>query len=541
MSGLVDAVPYPADFARRYRDAGLWGRRTIGAELHATALRHPDVEAVVTAERRVTYGELDRRSDAIAAELVHHGLRTGDAVILQLGNTVEAIEAFYGLLKMGAVPICSLVPFRHHEIDAIATIAGARAHLVQADIPGRDLLAFAAEVRSSVATMELTFSVRGGDGAAIRLDTAPARDRAPEPPAIDAEDVALLQLSGGTSGTPKLIPHLHCSYWYYGRASAQRWDYRAGDRVAHFLPVFHNSGLHAGLFAAHSVGATLVLSVWSPAAVLDTLRAERITHFGTLTSLITEICDDPAFAAATATLRRLSLALPRVPEELFDRLDTEAYRVCQFYGMSEGFSTSMPADAPVAMRRETVGYPLSELDEFLVADPMTGAPADDAVGELCVRGPYTLRGYYRAEDHNARAFTPDGFLRTGDLARVITIDGRRCLRIEGRVKDLVSRGGEKINAEEIEELLRQHPGIADAALVGLPDARLGQRACVFVIAAPGATPTLDSVTDFLSQRDVARFKWPERLEVIDEFPRTPVGKLAKRLLVERLASGSEVL
>jgi 2,3-dihydroxybenzoate-AMP ligase len=539
MTPADKVVAYPAEFVQRYRREGLWGTRTIGGELRAVAQRYPDMEALVTAERRLTYAELDGRSDAIAARLVHIGLRPGDPVVLQLGNTAEAIEAFYGLIKMGAVPICTLVPFGHHEIDAIATIAGARAHLVQADLPGRDLLAFAHEVRAVVPSLPLTLTVRGGDGRGVRIDDV-ATPAAPPAEPRTANDVAILQLSGGTSGTPKLIPHLHSAYWYYGRATARRWGYAPGSRIGHFMPVFHNSGLHAGVFAAHSVGATLVLGPgWSPDGVLATLEAERITHLATLTSLISEICDDPAYPAATRWLQRLSLAIPRVPGELFDRLDTAHPSICQFFGVSEGFSTSMPTGAPRRMRRETIGFPLSDADEFRLIDPDTGEPATGNVGELCVRGPYTVRGYYDAEDYNVTAFTPDGFLRTGDLVRVVDIDGTACLRLEGRVKDLVSRGGEKINANEIEALLRKHPGVEDAALIGMPDPRLGQRPCVFVIASPTGTPTLEDIRRFLDAAGVARFKWPERLEVVDAFPRTPVGKVAKRLLVERLTAPLE--
>jgi 2,3-dihydroxybenzoate-AMP ligase len=535
-----NVVPYPAEVAGRYRRAGYWGSRTIGGELHAIAQRYPDTEALVTPERRLTYAELDARSDAIAARLVEVGLLAGDRVVLQVGNTAETVEALYGLLKMGAVPVCTLVPFGHHEIDAIATLARARAHLVQADVPGRDLLGFAAEVRAAVPSVEFTLSLRGGGGPAgtVRIDdvdvdaAAPARFE-------DAEAVAVLQLSGGTTGTPKLIPHLHCSYWYYGAATAARWDYRPGDRIAHFLPIVHNSGLHAGLFAAHAVGATLVLEpTWQPGEVLALLRRERVTHMGTLTSLITTICDTPEFADAIRGLRRLSLALPRVPADLFDRLVAQGAPLFQFFGMSEGFATASPADAPVAMRRDTVGHPLSPADEFRLLEPGGEQPVvPGEVGELCVRGPYTLRGYYDAAEYNATAFTPDGFLRTGDLARTVDVDGTVCLRIEGRIKDLVSRGGEKINATEIEALLRQHPGVEDAALVAVPDPRLGERACAFVIASPtGPVPTLALITAFLEQRGVARYKWPERLELIDAFPNTAVGKVLKRRLVEELAA-----
>lgn len=542
---MVDAGKFPgfpAEVAGRYRAEGYWGTLTIGDELRAAAAAHPHIEAVVTDQRRLTYAELDARTDAIAQRLVSLGLQAGDPVILQVGNTAETVEAFYALIKMGAIPVCSLIPFGHHEIDAIAAMTGARAHLVQADVPGRDLVAFAREVRAAVPGLELILTIRGAADGAERIDEVPARGRArPDFAVHDADAIAVMQLSGGTTGTPKVIPRLHAEYWYNALATARRFGYAAGDRLAHFLPVVHNAGVHAALFAAHSVGATLVLgATWSPPDVLAVLARERVTHLATMTTLISSVCDDPGFEAAAAGLKRLSLAMPAVPGDLFDHLTAKGVSVCQFFGMSEGFVCSVPTDAPVSMRRETVGYPLSPADEFQVLDPDTGVevPAG-AVGELCVRGPYTLRGYHHAAEHNTRAFTADGFLRTGDLVSVVEIDGRACLRLAGRHKDLISRGGEKINAAEIEELLVQMPGVGAAALVAMPDPRLGERPCAFLVTEPGAGPkgpSLAEVRDFMQARGVAKYKWPERLEAIGELPVTAVGKVSKAALREELAT-----
>src|SRR5262249_16869226 len=161
------------------------------------------------------------------------------------------------------------------------------------------------------------------DGAHRIDDVEPLASR-PSFGVDDPDTVAVLQLSGGTSGTPKAIPRLHAEYWYNAKITAERWGYRVGSRLPHFLPPLHTAGLHAAVFASHSVGATLVLRpTWSPPDVLATLKDERITHFGTLTSLITSVCDDPAFLDATTTLERLSLAVPAVPPDLFDRLTAQ--------------------------------------------------------------------------------------------------------------------------------------------------------------------------------------------------------------------------
>ena len=532
---MVDSALYPSfppELVADYRAKGYWGTRTIGEELHAVALQHPDIEAIVDAESRLTYRELDERSDAIAQRLLDLGLRSGDPVILQIGNTVESVAAFYAMTKMGAVPVCSLIPFGHHEIDAIAHIVGARAHLVQVDVPGKDLVAFALEVKDVVSSMEFVLTIRGAAPGAHRVDDAPQAP--PVAVAVDPDAIGVMQLSGGTTGTPKAIPRLHAEYWYNGRATAGRWGYTTGSRVAHFLPLVHNAGVHAALFPAHAVGATVVLgATWSPDIVLETLERERVEFFGTMATLIPSIMEDPRFDGAMKHVRRLGYALA-APDDLFDQLTARGVQVCQFYGMSEGLICSMPTDAPEQMRRDTVGYPLSVDDELKLIDPETGEDAVD-YGELCVRGPYTLRGYYNAAEHNANAFLPGGFYRTGDMVRFVDVEGQRCLRIEGRHKDLISRGGEKINAEEIENLLVQMPGVQAAALVAMPDPRLGERACAYLVV-DGRMPDLEQVRQFMQERGVARYKWPERLEQLDALPMTPIGKIAKKELRQRLAT-----
>lgn len=524
-------VPFPSEFVARYSEAGLWGDLTIPDEFRKVAAGHPDTEAVVASDRRVSYAELDARSDAVAARLVDVGLAAGDPVILQIGNTVETVEALYALMKMGAIPICSLVPFGQHELAAIAEITGARAHLIQPDIPGRDLAGLSAELRRIHPSVEFTLTVRGEAEGGIRIDDAP--DAGPPTYTGDPEDIAMMQLSGGTTGMPKVIPRLHAEYWYNGVATQERWGLDPGDRLGHLMPVVHNAGVHASLLPCHSVGATLVLgATWTPDLVMAMLETQGLTHLGSLTSLAMDMAGNTAFLAATAKLKRLNLAIPAVPDDLFEIFKANGVPVFQFFGMGEGFCCGQPLDASEEMRRSTVGYPMSPADEYLLLDPDGESTVEAGEsGELCVRGPYTLRGYYNSREHNARVFTPDGFLRTGDVVRFIDIDGHSCLQVEGRSKDLISRGGEKINASEVEEVLIGHPAIKAAALVAMPDQRLGERACVFVVV-EGEPPTLADLRDFLESKGVAKYKWPERLELIDDLPVTGVGKVSKKQLRE---------
>jgi len=242
--------------------------------------------------------------------------------------------------------------------------------------------------------------------------------------------------------------------------------------------------------------------------------------------------DHPEFDAAFSAARRIVLSGSAISEELFASFEARGIRVAGLFGMGEGLCTVTALDDPAESRRLTVGHPLSPLDEVRILEPGTETPvAPGQTGELCARGPYTVRGYLSAPERNAEAFTSDGFYRTGDLMSAREIDGSTRYVFEGRAKDLVNRGGEKINAAEIEGLALQLPGVRYAGLVPVPDPRLGERACLCLELEPGAPPVdLEDLRRFLEQRGVAKFKWPERLELFAELPRTPVGKIDKRRL-----------
>ena len=546
-------VPYPPEFARRYREAGLWGTRTIAEEFHAVAAAHPDRLAVVgpagplqeghlratpshggdpPAVARLTYAELDAASDLLAAALVARGLEPGDPVLFQVTNRVETVVAWYGVLKAGLVPVCTLAAHRGHEIGEISRRVGAVAHLVEAGTRGVDLVAFAAEQQAGHPTLRHVLVL----GEPVpRADTASARTVVEEiQRGVDADDVAVFQLSGGTTGVPKVIPRLHAEYWYNAAEYARSWGWTPDTRVAHLIPVIHNAGIVCAVHAPHSVGACLVLGTADLDESLPLLAAAGATHvllghghFGAP--------GHPAFHAVARTLEQVVLSGAKVPPPLFDGLERRGLWSAQLFGMGEGLFLTTRPGSPREARATTAGTPLSPLDEVRVLAPGTEDEVPDGeVGELCCRGPYTLRGYLDAPGHNATAFTSDGFYRTGDLAAVHRIDGVRHVAIEGRIKDLINRGGEKISAEEVETLLLRHPRVRGAAVVAVPDPRLGERACAFLVV-DGQPLTLAEVQDHFAAHQVAKFKWPERVEHLTEIPRTLVGKVDKKRLVEAVS------
>jgi non-ribosomal peptide synthetase component E (peptide arylation enzyme) len=526
-------VPYPEAAVRTYREAGLWGTATIATEFHRVARAHPDRDAVVALDGRLTFAELDARTDLLAAGLAGLGLRPGDPVLFQVTNRLDAVVAWYGVLKAGLVPVATLAAHRGHEIGEISRRVGAVAHLVEAGTRGFDLIGFAEEQRRDHPTLRHVLVL--GEPLGRDADPATARALVEEIQAgIDPDAVAVHQLSGGTTGVPKVIPRRHAEYWYNAVAYARSWGWTSATRVAHLIPVIHNAGVVCAVHAPHSVGACLVLGTPDLDESLPLLAREAATHV-LLGHGHYRAVDHPDFDAAAKVLTQVVLSGAKVPPALFDDLESRGLWSGQLFGMGEGLFLTTRPGAPREARLTTVGTPLSPLDEVRVLEPGTEVEvAHGEVGELCARGPYTLRGYLDAAEHNARAFTSDGFYRTGDLAAFVDIDGERFVRIEGRIKDLINRGGEKINAEEVELLLLRHPRVGAAAVVPMPDPRLGERTCAYVVV-DGPELTLPEVCEHFAALQVAKFKWPERIEHLPEIPRTPVGKTDKKRLTADIA------
>lgn len=532
----------PAEELRaRYRAAGEWSDDPLTRRLHESARRFAELPAVITATTEYTYGELDRRTDQIAAGLACLGLKPRDPVIFQLTNRAETVLAWYGCLKAGLIPVATLGAHRMHEIGHVTGAVGARAHVVEAATKF-DLVAFAGQVRDVCPTMDFTFTV--GEGAAGAESGVEDRYRIEDlgtdiPPdearrvveeienGIDPLDVAVFQLSGGTTGVPKVIPRLHAEYWDNGRLYAERLGWTPESRVAHLIPLTHNAGVSCALHATHAVGAALVLADPDPIPAFALMArvgaTDALFGHGHYQALMLD-----EFAPARESLRRSVLSGAKVPEALFDRVDDDMRWAGQMFGMGEGMFLVSPLDSPRLARLTTVGTPIALTDEYRILDPNSEEELPDgAIGELACRGPYTISGYYDASEHNARAFTSDGFYRTGDLAAVQRIDGGRYVSIEGRMKDLINRGGEKINAEEVEKLLLSHPSVADVAVVAMPDPRLGEKTCAYLVTADGRELSLPEVQRHLDSLGVAKFKWPERLEWVPGLPRTNVGKVNK--------------
>ncbi|MGH7855460.1 MAG: (2,3-dihydroxybenzoyl)adenylate synthase, partial [Candidatus Binatia bacterium] len=353
---------------------------------------------------------------------------------------------------------------------------------------------------------------------------------------IDPEDPAVFQLSGGTTGIPKLIPRSHNDYIYNSRIAAAVTGVAEEEIFLDVLPLAHNLPLACpGLQGYLLHGGRFVLSNSTRSEdIFALIERHWVTHMAVVPALLIRLINDPLITKYDlSSLRviqsggqRLQPEVRRRTKELIPRVTVQ-----ENFGMAEGMLMFVRFDDPEEVRMETVGRPLSPDDEVRLVDDDDHEVAPGEVGELLARGPYTLRGYFGVPEYNARAFTSDGFYRSGDLMRLHPSGN---YMVEGRKKDLINRGGEKISAEEIENLVLAHPAVQNVACVPMPDPILGERMCAYVILRGGESLTLQELVAFLLEQEIAKHKLPERLEIVEELPLSPFGKVSKKDLTERI-------
>jgi 2,3-dihydroxybenzoate-AMP ligase len=539
-------VPWPPGFARRYRERGYWRGVTLDDALRESFVANADRVAIVDGARRVTYAELGRLCERLALHFAALGIARGAPVVFQLPNVLEFVIAYVACLRVGAIPLTCLPAHRQAEIGYLARFTEAAAWLIPSEFRGFDYGSMADELRPSLPSLRHVFVVGDRtDGDTTRLQRLlddPIEQRvAPSTLADvrpDPSDVAVFQLSGGTTGLPKIIPRTHDDYLYNSLVFAAATGLDRDGVLLLSVPIAHNFPLACpGVQGALLLGARTILAP-SPDAetVLALVERERATWIPAVPATVIGWLNAPRRSAYDlSSIRAICVGGSRLnPEPARAVLAAFGPVLVQVFGMAEGLLCSTRHDDPREVVVETQGRPVSPDDEIRVVDEDGKDVTPGEVGELICRGPYTIRGYYRAVEHNRTAFTDDGFYRTGDMVRLHSSGN---LVVEGRRKDLINRGGEKISAEEVENLILSHPAVLNAAVVAMPDPVLGERACAYVIPRPGAQPTLADLTRFLSEdKRIARFKLPERLELRDRLPMTAVGKISKKDLREEIAA-----
>jgi 2,3-dihydroxybenzoate-AMP ligase len=531
-------VPWPADYAERYTAKGYWEGYALGHRLHTVADAVPDVVAVVDGDRRLTYRQLAERADATALRLAALGLGPDDRIVVQLPNTVEFVVLTYACLRLGVIPVMALPGHRRHEVGHLVDHSEAVAVAVPDFLKDHDHQSMAFEIAEGSSTLRHVLVL--GDkivdeavdlGELCRAPGTPGDREAMDAHRPDSRSIAVFLLSGGTTGLPKLIARTHDDYLYNARRSAAVCGF--GPDTVYFaaLPLGHNFPLACpGLLGTLLNGGRVVLGSPSPAKAFALIESERVTATAVVPAIAQRWLDHRADhpEADLASLRVLQVGGSRLADHVARRVRPElGCTLQQVFGMAEGLLNYTRLDDPEDVICTTQGRPMSEDDELLVVDELGNPVPDGTPGVLLTRGPYTPRGYYLADEQNARAFTEDGWYRTGDIVR-LRPDGN--LVVEGRDKDMIIRGGENISAEEIENFAYQTPGVARAAAVAMPDTELGERVCLYVVPESGHTVTLDDVHHHMEHAGVARFKFPDRLVTVPELAETKVGKIDKKAL-----------
>ena len=537
----IPGVVYPpAADLQRWHAAGALAAETLGDGFRACAAENAERPAIIWLGGALSYAELDAATDRAAAGLLGLGLKPLDRVVFQLSNTPETLISFLACWKAGIIPICTLAAHREAEIGYLADFGGAKAHFIESDAEKFDFHAFARKMQGEVEGLNLIVSTRGiaGEGAVALSDLMQGDLQAARAAlagvAQDPWQVAAFQLSGGTTGVPKIIPRMHAEYLYNMRqvTAFKRWTRE--DRVFVPMPFAHNLNMGCGWGPfLMSGGSVIAMPQVDQAAIRQVYNALRPTVMGAAKPIVMRMKDEIAEGRiSTDHLREIFST--DAAEVVTRSMGVAGHHI---FGMTEGTIMFSRQGDSEQIRFQTCGCPISEHDRVRLLVPGTEAEVGEGeVGELAVFGPYTIRGYYNAPERNAETFTSDGFYRSGDLMKRHRIGGVDYYSFEGRIKDVVDRAGEKVNCEEVERAVMAHPAFTDVAVVGMPSPTHGERICLFAVASPGAElPGVRELGVFLKQAGLAVFKWPERIEPIGALPLTKVGKLDKAVLRSRIA------
>jgi 2,3-dihydroxybenzoate-AMP ligase len=544
-------VPWPAELAAEFRRKGYWEDRALGSYVLDTADRFPDKVALVEGDVRITYAELANRMDAAAERLLQLGLKADDRIMLQLPNGWQFTILTLACFRAGIVPVMALPAHRKYELSFLTELSESRAIAVPDAIKDFDHQALAEELAESIPSLDLILVSGAANPLNIRLDEilAPGTDVAGARARLDAsapspDAPALFLLSGGTTGLPKLITRTHNDYAYNIKATSLPTAVTEDTVYLGTLPASHNfplacPGILGILFAG---GRVIMLPSPEPRKAFAAIEREGVTLSTAVPAVAQRWIEHQEEVGGNqlASLQVIQVGGSRLPDEI-------AYKVKpvlgatlqQVFGMAEGLINTTRLDDPEDVICTTQGRPVSEADEIRIVDEAGNDLPDGTAGAILTRGPYTPRGYYRAPEANARAFTPDGWYASGDIVERRP-DGN--LIVQGRDKDMINRGGEKISAEEIESLVYRIEDITMAAAIAMPDPVLGEKLCLYITVKPGTEVTLEQIQKMLRDTGVAAFKIPERLVVVDELPATKVGKINKKELradiAERLATAS---
>lgn len=515
----------------QYENLAGWEKLSLGEQLDKWAAQYGDRIAVADSEEEITYLELNQKAIGIGHYFMEKGICKGDKVLVQLPNRLSFVVFFFALAKIGAVPIMMLPAHREVELEGIIELARPTAYIVAEKYLGFSYVEMAMAMQRKFPCIKSVFV----DGVQREEWYDAETEGQGEFPEVDSYSTAVLLLSGGTTGVPKLIPRTHTDYMYNARMSAKRCRLNENSIYLAALPIAHNFPLCCpGLLGTLDTGGKVVLApTTSPDDILTAITEEEVTITALVPAMVTVCMEMLEYDEDydVSSLKILQVGGAMLEDSLADKIIEELpCTLMQVFGTAEGLLSFTSPDDDVAVIARCQGTPVSPADEVKIVDEKDEEVPAGVFGELLSRGPYTIDGYYMAEEANRTSFTEDGFYRTGDKA-MWTENGR--LRMGGIIKEQINRAGEKIMPSEVEGYLCLHPDIKEAAVVGIPDEVLGNRICAFIMLENEGQVDLREIHRFFKSIGVAFYKFPDLVESIEFWPLTSVGKIDKKVLVER--------
>ena len=536
--------PYQEGTIKAYRENGAWLNLTYGDLLDRAAAEHPDRAAVIDERHRIPYKVLKEKVVRFAIALLDMGIKSHDRIILQLPNRYEFVVAFYAMQKIGAVPLLAVPRHGYQEIATFAAITEPKGWI----IPSKDgKVEFGPLIEKVLSTTEgLRHIIMPEDGGplpdcalsmeammeSVNLEQYSSSTLDPYRP--DPNDVAVLLPTGGTTGLPKMVPRTHNSLIVTNQYISAR--HRTSDAVLlQATPVGHAMAMQGAVNCAIFTGSTLVLqAIPRPTEILETIQREKITSAFMVPTQLEGIVNHPDLEKYDLhSLKIVGTAGAGLPIDVAQKAISYFSKFnCKFsgngLGASEGLLALGDLDDSLELKMKTVGRNVTPGSHYKVVDQEERALPAHTEGELVAKGPEVFSGYYKGtEEERREVFTRDGYYRTGDLAK---IDEGGYITITGRRKDVIIRGGETLVPSEMENLLRRHPDVERAAVVGMPDPQMGERACAFVVPKPGRSLTFEGMIRFLRAQGAGVLLLPERLEMVARLPETGIGKVDKKAL-----------
>ncbi|NKQ51879.1 AMP-binding protein [Amycolatopsis sp. K13G38] len=528
---------YSDEEIRAFYAARFWRQEGLFELVETQARRHGEKVFATDATTSLTYTDLRERGERLAAGLAGLGVGAGDRIAVQLPNWTEFLLIAVATARLGAILVPIMPIYRAGEVGYVVRHSGAKVAITCEEFKGFRHLDMFAGLRESCPDLDHLVVVRGTG--AVRFEdllAAPAGNPGDRP---SPDDAFLIVYTSGTTSRPKGCFHTFNTVRASAAAIARSVGYDEHDVQFGPSPVTHSTGLVTSLVLPLLAGASShLMEVWEPHEGWQRIAKHGCTVAVTATPFLQMLMaayDQDRHDASS--LRVWVCAGSPIPGAIVRRAGEQfpGCRVLSLYGRSENFLTTMcTVDDPPERSATSDGSAIAGA-AVKVVDELGAEVPRGTEGDIAYRGPSHMLGYYRDPEQTQALFTPDGFSRSGDLG-VMDDDGY--VRVTGRLKDIIIRGGLNISARELEELLAEHPAVASVAVVGMPDERLGERVCACVVPTEGARPALEDLTGYLRERDVATPKLPERLELLGELPMTATGKVRKHVLRDEIARKS---